>query len=113
MADPRIDFIELPCPDVATMQGFYGQAFGWRFEQFGPTYACTMSGDVDLGFQADAPERSAAPLAVIQVENLERALTAVEAAGGIVTRPIFTFPGGRRFHFRDPAGNELAAHRPE
>ena len=109
----RIDFIELPSLDVAEMQAFYGKAFGWEFEQFGPTYACTMSGDVDLGFQADPPERSAAPLPVIHVGDLEGALAAVEAGGGEILRPIFSFPGGRRFHFRDPAGNELAAHTPD
>ena len=113
MTDPRLDFVELPCSDVATMQTFYAGAFGWSFERFGPTYACTMTGDVDLGFQADPAERTAAPLAVIQVPNLEATLAAVEAAGGTVTRPIFAFPGGRRFHFRDPAGNEVAAHKPD
>lgn len=109
----RIDFVELPCGDVGSMQAFYGSAFGFTFEAFGPTYACTMSGDVDLGFQADAEEVTAAPLPVIQVADLDAALAAVAEAGGDITRPIFAFPGGRRFHFRDPAGNELAAHTPD
>lgn len=113
MSRGRIDFIELACADVAEMQDFYSAVFGWEFEQFGPTYACTMTGDVDLGFQADTPEQAVAPLTVIQVPDLEEALASVEAVGGVVTRPIFSFPGGRRFHFRDPAGNELAAHKPD
>ncbi len=113
MSRGRIDFIELPCGDVAEMQDFYATVFGWEFEQFGPTYACTMSGDVDLGFQADPPEQASAPLPVIQVPDLEAALASVEAVGGTITRPVFAFPGGRRFHFRDPAGNELAAHKPD
>ena len=76
---------------------------------FGPMYACTMSGDVDLGLQADATESTRAPLPVIQVGALEDAEAAVKKAGGTITKAIFSFPGGRRFHFRDPSGNELAA----
>jgi predicted enzyme related to lactoylglutathione lyase len=68
-----------------------------------------MTGDVDLGLQGDAAEATDAPLAVIAVDDLDQALAAVEKAGGAVTKPIFAFPGGRRFHFRDPSGNELAA----
>jgi predicted enzyme related to lactoylglutathione lyase len=110
---PRPDFLELPVADVAAAQAFYGSAFGWSMTGFGPTYACTLTGDVDIGLQADPAERTAAPLIVIQVEDLDRALAAVEAAGGSITKPIFSFPGGRRFHFRDPDGNELAAHKPD
>ena len=113
MALPRIDFVELPCSDTESMQGFYAAAFGWDFTAFGPTYACTMTGDVDLGVQADQTEVTAAPLPVIQVTDLDAALTQVEQAGGEITRAIFAFPGGRRFHFRDPADNEIAAHKPD
>jgi len=109
---PRPDFLELPVADIAAAQAFYGSAFGWSMTSFGPTYACTLTGDVDIGLQADPAERTAAPLIVIQVDDLEAALASVEAAGGSVTKPIFSFPGGRRFHFRDPDGNELAAHKP-
>ena len=94
-------------------QAFYGAAFGWEMTGFGPTYACTLTGDVDVGLQADPAERAHAPLIVIQVEDLEQALAAVERAGGTISKPIFSFPGGRRFHFRDPDGNELAAHKPD
>lgn len=110
---PRADFFELPVADVAAAQAFYGSAFGWGMTGFGPTYACTLTGDVDVGLQADPAERTAAPLIVIQVDDLEETLASVEAAGGVVTKPIFSFPGGRRFHFRDPDGNELAAHKPD
>jgi uncharacterized protein len=110
---PRPDFLELPVADIEAAQAFYGSAFGWAMTGFGPTYACTLTGDVDVGLQADPAERSAAPLIVIQVADLDAALAAVEAAGGRITRPIFSFPGGRRFHFRDPDGNELAAHKPD
>ena len=114
MADlPRPDFLELPVADIKAAQAFYGAAFGWEMTGFGPTYACTLTGDVDVGLQADPDERSAAPLIVIQVEDLAQTLAAVEAAGGAITKPIFSYPGGRRFHFRDPDGNELAAHKPD
>jgi len=114
MADlPRPDFLELPVADVAAARAFYGAAFGWRMTDFGPTYACTLTGDVDLGLQADPAERTHGPLIVIQVADLEEALGAVKAAGGVISKPIFAYPGGRRFHFRDPDGNELAAHRPD
>jgi predicted enzyme related to lactoylglutathione lyase len=109
----RISFIELPAAATAPSKAFYAAAFGYAMTDFGPTYACTMSGDVNLGLQADAREAPQAPLPVIQVESLETVETRVRNAGGIVTKPIFGFPGGRRFHFRDPAGNELAAMQPD
>jgi predicted enzyme related to lactoylglutathione lyase len=105
---PRINFVELPARDLGAAKAFYGSVFGWDLTDFGPSYACTMTGDVDLGLQGDAAEATAAPLVVIAVDDLEAALAAVERAGGVVTRPIFAFPGGRRFHFKDPNGLELA-----
>jgi predicted enzyme related to lactoylglutathione lyase len=105
----RINFVELPTSDLPASRQFYSDAFGMAFTDFGPTYSCTMSGDVDLGLQADPDEAPAEPLAVIAVDDLAKALEAVEKAGGTITKPVFAFPGGRRFHFRDPAGNELAA----
>ena len=79
--------------------------------QFGPSYAATTTGDTDVGLDADPKEMPKAPLAVIRAENLEAALASVEQAGGTIIRPIFAFPGGRRFHFRDPHGNELAVYQ--
>lgn len=102
----RPSYIELPAVDIAASKDFYAEAFGGSLADFGPTY--TTTGDVDLGLQGDASEAPAAPLPVIQVDDREAALAAVTAAGGTVVRPIFGFPGGRRFQFRDPHGNELA-----
>ncbi len=104
----RINFVELPVADTREAKSFYEVAFGWLMTEFGPTYACTMTGDVDVGLQGDVAEAPKAPLPVIDVEGLDHWPGKVEAAGGTVTRPIFAFPGGRRFHFRDPSGNELA-----
>lgn len=106
---PRINFIELPTRDLHATQAFYEKVFGMAMTAFGPTYACTLTGDVDLGLQADAAEATKAPLPVILVEDLEATLAAVTATGATITVPIFAFPGGRRFHFADPSGNELAA----
>ena len=105
----RPNFIELPTHDLAASQVFFERIFAMKMTEFGPTYACTMTRDVDIGLQADQAEASKAPLPVIEVNDLEATLSAVVAAGVAVTKPIFSFPGGRRFQFRDPSGNELAA----
>lgn len=108
----RLSYLELPVRDVAECRDFYADAFGWTFTDFGPSYAATTTGDTDVGLQGDPEEASAALLPVIEVADLDAALAQVVAAGGTITRPIFAFPGGRRFHFRDPAGHELATMQP-
>ena len=104
----RLDYVELPGTDMAATRSFYEQAFGWTLSQFAPTYAATTTGDTDIGIQCSPPDRPDAPLPVIQVSGLEDALAAVERSGGRIVKPITAFPGGRRFHFADPSGNELA-----
>lgn len=101
-------YVELPVTDSEASATFFETAFGWTLTRFGPTYAGTMGQGTDLGLQGDASEAPAAPLAGIRVEDLEAALAAVEAAGATITQPIFAYPGGRRFHFREPGGNELS-----
>jgi len=109
----RINFIELPARDIGAAKSFYTEVFGWALVDYGPSYSCTVTGDIDIGLQADEADAPPAPLAVIAVDDLEAALAAVQKAGGTITRPIFGFPGGRRFQFRDPNGNELAAWKSE
>ncbi len=104
----RLNYVELPVRDVSAARRFYEQAFGWSMTEFAPTYAATLTGDTDVGLQGDPNEASRSPLPVIEVEDLEGALTAVTQAGAEVVRPIFAFPGGRRFQFLDPSGNEIA-----
>ncbi len=104
----RLNYLELPVADTDRAKAFYGAAFGWAFSDFGPTYAATMTGDTDIGFQADAGQKTAAALPVVEVEDVDAACAAVEAAGGRITMATFAFPGGRRFHFADPDGHELA-----
>lgn len=105
----RISYIELPAAELPATRAFYGDAFGFALADYGPSYSCTTTGDVDIGLQGDLSEATTAPLPVIAVDDLDACLEAVMRAGGVITKPVFAFPGGRRFHFRDPSGNELAA----
>ena len=104
----RLNYVELPVRDVAVAKDFYESVFGWSLTEFGPTYAATLTGDTDIGLQGDKAEATKAPLPVIEVDDIEVALEAVMRAGVPVVRPIFAFPGGRRFQFLDPSGNEIA-----
>ncbi|EIZ78472.1 glyoxalase bleomycin resistance protein dioxygenase [Novosphingobium sp. Rr 2-17] len=104
----RINFVEIPAADFGAAKAFYSRVFGWELTDFGPSYSCTMNGTVDLGLQGDMDEAPTAPLPVVLVEDLETAQAAVSEAGGTVSKPIFSFPGGRRFHFVDPNGLEMA-----
>lgn len=104
----RIDFVEFPAKATEPVKAFYSAAFGWEFTDYGPTYTCPTNAGLDAGFQADPDEAPARPLITLYSNDLEASLKAVEAAGATIRVPIFSFPGGRRFHFCDPAGNELA-----
>ena len=105
--DGKIGYLELPAGDIGPLKAFYGNAFGWTFTDYGPTYAAFNEG-LDGGFQADASEGLTKPLPVLHAKDLEAMEDKIRAAGGVILRPIFSFPGGRRFHFTDPSGNELA-----
>jgi len=105
----RIDYVELPSTTAHELtRAFYAKAFGWTFTDYGAEYAATDSGDVDVGLNGQPGDALAAPLPVIRVDDLEAAFEAVMKSGGVIARPIFAFPGGRRFHFIDPSGSELA-----
>lgn len=105
----KLDYLELPASGgtLDSVKAFYSSAFSWSFTDYGPTYSAFDEG-IEGGFQADATEAPAKPLPVLYSQNLDETLAAVEAAGGQIVKPVFSFPGGRRFHFTDPAGNELA-----
>ena len=96
--DGKIDYVELPGGDMGATQAFYRQAFGWAFTDYGPSY-CAF---------ADGAEGRIKPVVVLYAHDLEAMQVKVRDTGGVIVRPIFSFPGGRRFHFRDPAGNEMA-----
>ena len=107
----KIDYLEFATTDIAASKGFFTDAFGWAFEDYGPEYSAFMNQGLDGGFfKADkvATTEEGAPLTVFYTDAIESVLSKVEAAGGKVTKPIFDFPGGRRFQFLEPGGNELA-----
>lgn len=103
----HINYVELPGGDLTVAKSFYASAFGWGFTDYGPSYAAFDGAGLDGGLAAGDAASSSTPLVILKTDALEDALARVEAAGGELTVPIFEFPGGRRFHFRDPAGNEL------
>ena len=104
--DGKLDYFEMPGGDLTATKAFYGEAFGWAFVDYGPDYVAFDEG-LDGGFDASG-DGARIPLPVLFAHDLEAMQAKIEAAGGSIIRPIFAFPGGRRFHFRDPAGNELA-----
>ena len=106
--DGKLDYLELPAANLPATKEFYSQAFGWTFVDYGPTYAAMTNAGIDGGIQGDPAEASAALLVILKTDDLEAAVKAVIGAGGEIVKPIFAFPGGRRFHFREPGGNELA-----
>ncbi len=106
--DRRIDYIEFSVKSVPDAKRFYVAAFGWTFEDYGPDYACFSDGRLSGGFQTATKVRTGGPLVVIYAADLEAMEQRVTQAGGVIARSIFSFPGGRRFHFTDPSGHELA-----
>ncbi len=104
-----IDYIEITVPDVAAAKAFYGQAFGWTFNDYGPGYAGIVGATREQGGLSQGEARgTGGALVVLYSEDLKATVEAVKAAGGEITTEPFDFPGGRRFHFADPGGNELA-----
>lgn len=105
--EKQIDYIEFPATDVPRTKQFYKMVFGWNFEDYGPGYTSFYDGRLAGGFTTDGTVRQGI-LVVLYSGDLAAIQTAVESAGGKITKEIFSFPGGRRFHFADPNGNELA-----
>lgn len=109
--DSKINYVEFPAEDLALAKQFYGKAFAWTFEDYGPDYCAFNDGAMDGGFYR-SPLRSnsgeGAALIVLYADDLEAVEARVKQAGGKIVKPIFPFPGGRRFHFTDTVGNELA-----
>jgi len=108
MAESQIDYIEFPATDIPATRVFYQAVFGWKFEDYGPSYTSFQDGRLSGGFTTDANGPARLPLIVLYSGDLEIVVEKVKAAGGDVVKDIFSFPGGRRFHFMDPNGNELA-----
>lgn len=104
-----IDYLEFSVEDLAAAQRFYAAAFGWGFTDYAPFYAGIRIGDREVGgLRSDVPVVRGGPLVVLYSQDLEESLASVRDAGGAIVKEPFEFPGGRRFHFHDPSGNELA-----
>jgi len=106
--DRRVDYVEFGATDLERTRRFYERVFGWKFEDYGPGYSSFQDGRLSGGFTSDAPVRPANPLVVIYAVLLEEVEEKIRSEGGKIVRETYEFPGGRRFHFADPSGNELA-----
>ena len=105
-----INYIELPMVKNDETKAFYGQAFGWTFTNWGPDYISFEGAGIDGGFNRESGVPVSAPgvLVILYADDLSVTQANIEQAGGTIVRPIYDFPGGQRFHFQDPNGNELA-----
>ena len=102
-------WLDIEPADRDAARHFYGSLFGWEFTDYGPDYAGIKSGSGEMGgMRSDVAVRPGGPLVILYSHDLAASVAAVEAAGGTITTAPFEFPGGRRFHFADPSGNELA-----
>jgi predicted enzyme related to lactoylglutathione lyase len=106
--EKQIDYIELPASDIPSTKRFYEAVFGWKFEDYGPDYTSFLDGRLAGGFTTDRTATGQGVLVVIYAGDLTAVQRKIESAGGKIVKAIFSFPGGRRFHFTDPNGNELA-----
>lgn len=111
LAHEKINYVEYPSKNLDATKAFFAAAFGWSFVDYGPDYSAFSGQGLDGGFfhseLASSTENGSA-LIVFYSDNLEETLAKVEMAGGNIVKPIFSFPGGQRFHFTEPSGNEFA-----
>ncbi len=109
--DLEINYIELPTRDIPATKTFFSAVFGWNFKDFGPDYTANSGKNIGCGFYQSSlcsTTQSGAALPVIYTVRLDDILEKVKKAGGDIVKPVFSFPGGRRFHFLEPGGNEFA-----
>ena len=106
--DRRMDYIEFPTKNIEETKKFYSEVFNWEFTDYGPDYTSFNDGRLGGGFSVESEVKPGGPLVVLYSTNLAEIEAKIGEAGGQVVQEIFEFPGGRRFHFTDPSGNELA-----
>ena len=107
--DRRIDYVEFAVTDIAAAKRFYSAVFGWEFTDWGPDYSSFSDGRLEGGLRPGRDEAGpGGSLVVIYSTDLEAVEASIVANGGRIVQETFEFPGGRRFHFADPSGNELA-----
>ncbi len=110
-AHEKFNYVEYPARNLAATKAFFQTALGWSFVDYGPDYAAFSGQGLDGGFFRSAlaaTTGNGSALLVFYSDRLEETLAKVTAAGGTIVKPIFPFPGGRRFHFTEPSGNEFA-----
>lgn len=110
-AHEKLDYVEFAAHDLMATRCFFEQVFGWTFEDYGPDYIAFSKQGLDGGFYRaalQARSASGSALLVFYSARIEDTLEKVQAAGGTILKPVFEFPGGRRFHFAEPSGNEFA-----
>ena len=107
----KINYVEFPAKDIELTKSFFSTVFGWAFEDYGPDYTAFSNQGLNGGFyksELSVSCKNGSALIVFFSNNLEQTQSKIEPAGGTIKEPIFHFPGGRRFHFTDPNGNEFA-----
>ncbi len=107
----KISYVEFPSKDIEATKAFFTAAFGWSFVDYGPEYTAFSKEGIDGGFfksDLSVSTKNGSALIVFYSRELEKTQTKIESTGGSMIKPIFSFPGGRRFHFGDPNGNEYA-----
>ena len=110
---PPMDYVEFSVSDIERTKRFYTAVFGWTFTDYGPDYTSFIDNGLGGGFRSDQPPRPGGPLMVFHVDDLEAAFARAHAIGAQIVKEIFSFPGGRRFEFKDPDGYDIAAWKQE
>lgn len=108
MTNNRIDYIEFKANDLEKIKSFYASCFGWSFTDYGPDYTSFSDGQLNGGFERTSDKIMSGALVVLYHDDLDGIRLSISNSGGEISKEIFSFPGGMRFHFLDPSGNELA-----
>lgn len=120
VATTNLNYVELPAGDLEATKAFYTNVFGWSFTDYGPDYAAATIGNLEIGFNThatvapalgDGDENGVGPFLLFETDDLEASLADVDDGGGVIVSQPYGYPGGRRFHFRDPSGNVLGVYR--
>lgn len=106
--DNDINYVEFKAKNLDEIKLFYSKAFGWKFTDYGPTYVAFSESGLEGGFELSEDPIINGALIVLYHQDLNTIKEQIEKSGGVISEDIFSFPGGRRFHFKDPSGNELA-----
>lgn len=107
----KINYVEFPSNDIDATKKFFNSVFGWSFADYGPEYSAFKNEGLDGGFYKSdltVSTKNGSALIVFYTKDINETQTKIKSAGGLIIKPVFSFPGGLRFHFSDPSGNEYA-----